>query len=103
MIEEAGAERSRIDGLPGERVDSCPGEPLPRRSGQGRGDLPGRRRCRRRPAAGLGQGGGDQGAGQPRQQHRGAGVEADVGDPDLDGGVARGKPGQVPLSWVHTR
>src|SRR5271166_6690278 len=27
MIEEAGAERRRIDGLPGVRVDSCPGEP----------------------------------------------------------------------------
>ena len=45
-------------------------------------------------AAGLGQGGGDQGAGQPGQQHRGAGVEADVGDPDLHGRVARGQPGQ---------
>jgi len=50
--------------------------------------------CRRRAPAGLGQGGGDQGAGQPGQQHRGAGVQADVGDPDLDGRVARGQPGQ---------
>ena len=94
MIQEAGAERRRIGGLPGERVGSCPGEPVPGRGGQGRGDLPGRRRWHRRPAAGLGQGGGDQGAGQPGQQHRGAGVEADVGDPDLHGGVARGQPGQ---------
>ena len=94
MIEEAGAERRRIDGLPGERVDSCPGEPVPRRGGQRRGDLPGRRRCHRRPPPGLGQGGGDQGADQPRREDRGAGVEADVGDPDLDGRVARGKPGQ---------
>ena len=54
MLEEAGADCRRIDGLPGERVDSGPGEPLTRRSGQGRGDLPGRRGCRRRPAAGLG-------------------------------------------------
>ena len=55
MIEEAGAEDRRIDGLPGERVGSCPGEPLPRRGGQ----------------------------------RRGAGVEADVSDPDLHGRVAR--------------
>ena len=54
MIEEAGAEDRRIDGLPGERVDACP-EPLPRRSGQ----------------------------------RRGADVEADIGDPDLHGRVAR--------------
>ena len=64
MIEEAGAERRRTGGLPGDRVGSGPGEPVPRRGGQRRGDLPGRGGCRRRPAAGLGQGGGDQGAGQ---------------------------------------
>ncbi len=40
MIEQAGAERRRIDGLPGDRVDSYPGEPMPRRGGQRRGDLP---------------------------------------------------------------
>ena len=83
MIEQAGQGAACIGGLPGDRVDCRPGEPVPRRGGQRRGDLPGRRGCRRRPAAGLGQGGGDQGAGQPRQEHRGAGVEADVGDPDL--------------------
>jgi hypothetical protein len=94
VMEEAGAERRCTGGLPGDQVGSYAGVPVPRRGGQGRGDLPGRRGCRRRPAAGLGQGGGDQGAGQPRQQHRGADVEADVGDPDLDGGVARGQPGQ---------
>ena len=43
MLEEAGAERQRIDGLPADWVDACPGEPLTRRGGQGRGDLPGRR------------------------------------------------------------
>ena len=42
MIQEAGAERRRIDGLPGERVGSRPAEPVPGRGGQGRGDLPGR-------------------------------------------------------------
>jgi len=47
MIQEAGAERRRTGGLPGDRVGSCPGEPLPRRGGQRRGDLPGRRGCRR--------------------------------------------------------
>ena len=37
VLEEAGAEDRRIDGLPGERVDACPGEPLPRRGGRRRG------------------------------------------------------------------
>ena len=45
MIEEAGQEAARIGGLPGDRVGCCPGEPVPRRGGQRRGDLPGRRRC----------------------------------------------------------
>jgi hypothetical protein len=89
MIQGAGAKRRRIDGLPGDRVGSGPGELVP-----GRGDLPGRQRCHRRPAASHGQDGGDQGTGQPGQQHRGAGVQADVGDPDLHGRVARGRPGQ---------
>ena len=44
MIKEAGAEDRCIDGLPGERVDCCPGEPGPRRFGQRRSDLPGRAR-----------------------------------------------------------
>jgi len=60
--------------------------------------------CYRCPPAGLGQGGGDQGPGQPGREHRGAGVQADVGDPDLDGGVARGQPGQeVDAALVQRR
>ena len=44
MIEEAGQEAACIGGLPGDRVGSCPGEPVPRRGGQRRGDLPGQAR-----------------------------------------------------------
>ena len=94
MIQQAGPQAARVGGLPGERVDSCPGQPPPGRGGQGRVDPPGRRRWHWRPPAGLGQGGRDQGAGQPGHQHRGAGVEAGVGDPDLHRGVARRQPRQ---------
>ena len=59
MIEEAGAERARIGGLPGDRVDAGPGEPVPGRGVQGRGDPAGRHRCHRGPLPGLGQGGRD--------------------------------------------
>ena len=41
MIQEAGAERRRIDGLPREWVGCCPGVPVPGRGGQGRSDVPG--------------------------------------------------------------
>ena len=62
----AGAERRRSGGLPGDRVGSCPGEPVPGRV------------C---------------GGTAPRATLAGPNVEADVGDPDLDGGVARGTAG----------
>jgi len=44
------------------------------------------------PLPDLGQGGRGQGARQPGHQHRSVDVVADVGDPDLDRGVARGAP-----------
>ena len=72
MIQQARPQAARIGGLPGERVGSWPGEPPPGRGDEGRVDPPGRRRWHWRPPAGLGQGGRDQGAGQPGQQHRGA-------------------------------
>jgi hypothetical protein len=93
MIEQTGAERPRSGSLPGERVHAGPGESM-LRTCQVRGHLPGPAVCRWRPAAGLGQGGRDEGAGQPGHQHRGADIKADVGDPDLDRGVARGQPGR---------
>ena len=68
MIQQARPQAARIGGLPGERVDSWPGEPPPGRGGEGRVDPPGRHRRHWRPPAGLGQGGRDQGAGQPGQQ-----------------------------------
>jgi hypothetical protein len=65
-----------VGGPAGERVHPRPGEAVRGRSGQGRADSPGRCRWRRRSLAGLGQGGRDQGAGEPGQQQRGVGVEA---------------------------
>ncbi len=90
VIEKAGPEAARTDGPPRERVDSGSGEPVPCPGGKSRIDPRGRWNAR--PPASLREGGRDEGAGQPGQQHRRFDVEADVRDPHLHGRVARGKP-----------
>ena len=66
-IEQAGAERERIDGRPVTGPAAPPACPPGRAANAAATCQPGR--LPPASAAGLGQAGGDQGAGQPRQQH----------------------------------
>ena len=91
VLDEAGPQAARISGLPGERVDGWPGEPVPGRRGQGRIDLRGGRRWRRRALADLGQGAAldEQGIYFPaRLSPRYPTVEVRVADACLDADTA---------------
>ena len=75
------------------RIEQITVECRPARPPTGQPDQLGGYVGRRMPVRSLAGGGLHQGPGQARQQHRVRGVQADVGDPELDGRVLVGQAG----------